>query len=84
MTKYKAILSGKRNIDESNLRRGRAFRWLGVSLFSPQVLHESAFLELTDKAHMRILSIDLWPVLTAKRHSKPFCCHCVQTARRGR
>src|SRR5947209_2370101 len=45
MPKYETILSGKRNVDESNLCRGRAFRRLGVSLFSPQVLHESAFLD---------------------------------------
>jgi hypothetical protein len=45
MPKDTTILSGKRNIDESFLRRGRAVRRLGVSLFSPQVLHESAFLD---------------------------------------
>lgn len=39
MTKEETILSGKRNIYESFIRRGRAFRWLGVYLFSPQILH---------------------------------------------
>ena len=45
MTKYKAILSGKRIIYDSFIRRGLAFRRLGGYLFSPQVLHESAFLD---------------------------------------
>jgi hypothetical protein len=39
MPEEKTILSGKRNIDESFIRRGRAFCWLGVYLFSPQILH---------------------------------------------